>query len=342
MVTLLRIAILFCSLLCCPVTRANSPCPLFGPDVPPPVLSSSSHAFGLIKRNLTSAIQKVLVGFAASGHNANTTSFSVDVWSAHDEIPLFTFHYSAPALTNPAEGVATVDSTKIYRIGSISKLLTVYTFLVQVGDSSFNLPITKYVPELAENGAHWETTKEVDDVDWSSITVGALASQMAGIFRDFAPGPTSDAELAKYGLPPVPSINVSYCGDVVPTPCDRADFFTSFLGQRPVVAPFWTPIYSNAAFQILAYALENITGQAFASLLASQILKPLNMTSTFASTPASSNKSIIPINASTSWYSLDTRGSAPAGGFYSSIDDLRTLGVSIIRSTLLSTAQSRR
>jgi CubicO group peptidase (beta-lactamase class C family) len=115
-----------------------------------------------------------------------------------------------------------------------------------------------------------------------------------------------------------------------------------FLHNAPRSPPFWTPIYSNAAFQILAYALENMTGQAFPSLLTSQILKPLDMTSTFASTPASSNKSIIPINASISWYSLDTRDSAPAGGFYSSIDDLRTLGVSIINSTLLSTAQSRR
>jgi CubicO group peptidase (beta-lactamase class C family) len=53
-------------------------------------------------------------------------------------------------LAEPIEGVATADSNTIYRIASISKLLTVYTYLITAGDSSFNDLITKYVQELAQ------------------------------------------------------------------------------------------------------------------------------------------------------------------------------------------------
>jgi hypothetical protein len=52
--------------------------------------------------------------------------------------------------------------------------------------------------------------------------------------------------------------------------------------------------------------------------------------------------SIIPGNASVSCYSENELDETPAGGYYSSIHDLRKLGVSIPNSTLLSPAQTRR
>jgi hypothetical protein len=36
-----------------------------------------------------------------------------------------------------------------------------------------------------------------------------------------------------------------------------SSFFSDVLLEHPVVAPFFTPIYSNVAFQILAYALKD-------------------------------------------------------------------------------------
>ena len=38
----------------------------------------------------------------------------------------------------------------VYRVGSISKLLFLYTFLVEVGHAHWHRPITDFVPELAE------------------------------------------------------------------------------------------------------------------------------------------------------------------------------------------------
>lgn len=46
-----------------------------------------------------------------------------------------------------------------------------------------------------------------------------------------------------------------------------------------------TPIYSNAAFQILGYALEAITGRSYQDVLRQDLLEPLHLTRTFYDTP---------------------------------------------------------
>ena len=105
-----------------------------------------------------------------------------------------------------------------------------YLYLIEAGDTSFNDPITKYVPELAAYAAKNAEEAEVgvDAIgvfDWDAITVGALASHLAGVPRDAAPGPAQDQLIAKLtGLAPASAQNVSFCGDpsVVQIPCDRA------------------------------------------------------------------------------------------------------------------------
>lgn len=57
------------------------------------------------------------------------------------------------------------------------------------------------------------------------------------------------------------------------------------LQTWPVAATFRTPNYSNMAFPILAYAIENITGTAFPDLITEELLKPLGLTRTFVTHP---------------------------------------------------------
>ena len=127
------------------------PCSLLGPDVPIPKKVSGTFAF----KDAAVSIQKAISDALNSGQtsygtlDASATSFSLDIFSQHEEDGLFTYHYDAPGLANSTDGVKKIDSDSIYRLGSISKLLTVYTFLASVGDLSFNEPITKYIPELA-------------------------------------------------------------------------------------------------------------------------------------------------------------------------------------------------
>ena len=108
------------------------------------------------------------------------------------------------------------------------------------------------------------------------------------------------------------------------------------------MAPFYTPTYSNVAYAILAYALENITGVPFVTTFEKQLIQPLQLNATSYFAPATKEHSFIPYNSTKSWYGGDYHASTPAGGYHSSINDLRRMGTSILKSTLLSPAQTRR
>ena len=75
----------------------------------------------------------------------------------------------------------------MFRIGSITKTMTVYALLVQ-DKISLDIPITKMVPELL----HAVDDDDDDDdelltlgrsVDWQHVTLRQLASQLGGIGR---------------------------------------------------------------------------------------------------------------------------------------------------------------
>ena len=217
----------------------DSPCPFLGPDFLAPASPSNSNAIKSAIQSVNSSLKTALVDATMFGQlDPNTTSFSINVYSTNEEPSLFTYHYSAPGLAHSAEGVATVNSNTIYRIGSLSKLLTVYTYLTAAGDISFNEPITKYIPELAAyavNNAATLKDNDIDLFDWEDITVGSLANQLSGIVRDFSLGPVVEAQYEKLGLPPFPASNVSYCGPNPAVqgqlPCNRSgksDFASSY------------------------------------------------------------------------------------------------------------------
>ena len=93
----------------------------------------------------------------------------------------YQYHHIGPLVANSSYGVNKVDADSIYRIGSISKLLTIYLFLLSEGDVRWSDPVTKHLPQLLQY-----KTESWNDVtpDWESITVGDLAGQMAGLARD--------------------------------------------------------------------------------------------------------------------------------------------------------------
>ncbi|KAK5094147.1 hypothetical protein LTR70_004281 [Exophiala xenobiotica] len=101
--------------------------------------------------------------------------------------------------------------------------------------------------------------------------------------------------------------------------------------------PSTTPIYSDAAFCLLALALEKITGKSFADTVQESILSPLNISATTVGTPASDTNAVIPDNVTTSGWQIPTTDSAllAATGLFSTITDLSIIGRSILRSSLL-------
>ncbi|KAL2012232.1 hypothetical protein VTN00DRAFT_4950 [Thermoascus crustaceus] len=254
-------------------------------------------------------IRAAQTSFATSDiFDANSTSFALEIFSPSDPNPLFHYYYTAPPIANSTSGVKTVDENTVFRIGSVSKLWTVYLFLIETGDARFDDPVAKYVPELRSAAAELSknTTERgdvIDFVQWEEVTIRELASHLSGIARDY--------------------------------------FFKGLLKSHPVVPTSSTPIYSNAAFQVLAYALEGITNQTYRSLLSKTIIEPLNLSRSSYSKPPD-EYGIIPGDATTSWWNVSFGDETPAGGLYSSAKDTSTLGRAILNSTLLSPKVTRR
>ena len=138
------------------------------------------------------------------------------------------------------------------------------------------------------------------------------------------------AELSAAGLPRLKVSDVPPCG-LAPT-CSRAGkscftrrinplvpdwnllslaFFTGILQRHPVFLSTTTPIYSNAAFQILSYALESITGKPFESSLDDKVFKPLGMNASSLSEPADTSSGVIPINETASGWNVSGGDEAP-------------------------------
>lgn len=332
-------------LLCTAIAKAYI-CRPFNDLYPVPV-NASSDVFTSASQQLNSTLSSLLVNQTVQA-STNSTSFSLNVFSLHDPTSILTYHHSAPALTASTEGVKHVDSSTIYRLGSVSKLWTMYIWLLAAGDGAFNDPITKYVPELAQYTSSHNPKNEVDIVNWHSITVEALASHLSGIGRDPAAGPQGDKLYQQLlGLPP-PTHNIStngFCGDAA-SPihfyCNRSDFFTDNLFRAPNTPIFYSPAYANLPFQILAYALENITNTSFTSLFQTNLVDKHNLQHTFYSVPPTPNDSVIPVNASASYYNVDFAESSPFGGYYSSLDDVTTVARAILNSTFLNAALTRK
>jgi hypothetical protein len=284
-------------------SRAFTNCPLIGPEFPAPTNLSSSNTVQSAMTNLTQFIQQTLSSSNSSygPFDSTNTSFSLEIFSTHEPDSLYTQHYTAPAVAASQQGVKNVTSDTIYRIGSLTKLFTVYTFLIKTGDVKFNEPITKYVPELLEAAEALNASRNpVDYVAWEDITIGELASQMADIGRDYAGfgelDGLADVDGVAAGLPPLNASEVVPCygGGY----CTRAQFFTGFTERHPIYAPATAPIYSNAAYQILSYALENITGIDIQTMVEDSLFKPLNLSGgTSWTLPASNSRAVIPNGA---------------------------------------------
>lgn len=108
--------------------------------------------------------------------------------------------------------------------------------------------------------------------------------------------------------------------------------------------PSYTPSYSNANFALLALGLENMLGAAIQDIFNETIAEPLGLRSTTVGNPSQiTNDSVIPgggLVRSGWWDALGPLNGA-AGGF-STTNDLAAIGRSILNSTLMQQATTRR
>lgn len=168
-----------------PPCAAKPNCPLYGPIFPRAANLLQSPAMQLTAYTLDDLFSKYI-------DNANSTgsqqfSYAVEVFSGSEDRSLWSRYWTAPNLkTLNSTGVTKVDTNTVFRIGSITKVYTVLTFLATVGDGIWNDPVTKYIPEFQElaDKNREEGGGSMFEPDWEEITVGSLASQTSGIMRD--------------------------------------------------------------------------------------------------------------------------------------------------------------
>ncbi|KAI0835961.1 beta-lactamase/transpeptidase-like protein [Hypoxylon sp. FL0890] len=318
-------------------------CPYLGPAFPKPSALASSQAIKTAVANLTATFDSRGMDPAT---NPNGTSWSIQVFSASDpdeDTPVWShYHTATDLLTATTPGVKSVDGNTVYRLGSVTKIFTILTFLIEAGDTYWNTPVTQWVPEL-ELLADRAQYDPVMNVDWASITLQDLASHMAGVVRDYAIEGELTQEhnqtvLEAAGFPPAPMNETPICGEAIQ--CNRAQFFTGLANVPPSFAPSWTAGYSNMGYQILSYALEAITRKQFADMLQSDVIDKLNLEHTFYQKPDDA-LGVIPQDQEDGWgHSIGE--ASPTGNMYSSVGDLSRLGRAIFRHTLMPPAQTRR
>jgi hypothetical protein len=163
-------------------TLAAPNCPPLGAVFPKPTNLLSSAVVKAAIANITATLE---VRDKDNSTGAFDNSYGIEVFSATDsKETIFSWYHTAPSLAKSnTTGVRTVDADTVYRLGSLTKIFTIYTWLVQDGDTKWNEPITKYVPELA---GREDLAKDdpLTNVNWEEVTIGALASQLAGVVRD--------------------------------------------------------------------------------------------------------------------------------------------------------------
>ena len=94
---------------------------------------------------------------------------------------------------------------------------------------------------------------------------------------------------------------------LTPTP---TGFLKGFASRHPVFPTFQTPVYSNAAFELLAIALSRITGKDFKTLFDEALIKPLHLSRTSYDKPDHS-LGVIPGNVTTTFWDFDMGGVWP-------------------------------
>ncbi|KAF5665229.1 penicillin-binding 4 [Fusarium circinatum] len=283
--------------------------PLTGPSFLPNFDISKTDFLNEAKQKFPSLVEEL---FDTKILNKTDLIFAVDVFSASTNDSLYSyFHVGDTYKDTLTKGNLTEDT--IFRTGSVTKVFTVYAIIARAGIEALSYPVSIFLPELLGNSS----SNPLERIDWSEITVGALASHQAG-----TSGP------GQYLKP-------GFDGN------DRRAFLEFMRDtQVPTMGPWRSALYSDAGFGVLTLILERLTGQEYKDAIKDIIFKPLGMNSSSAVVPNGTDVDAVARTGLVSW-GTDVPIVAGSGGIYSSAKDLRLAGLSILNSDLLSSSTTR-
>ncbi|KAJ5182926.1 alkaline D-peptidase [Penicillium capsulatum] len=327
-----------------------------GPRYPAPRdISTKSSAVATGWHNVTKTLDETLhgggLGKVPSALLKNTT-FSMGMFSLHDqEGNSMHYHHTAKSTLNGTYGSKKVDSDTIYRVASVSKLITTYAGMIKLEENDWNTPLSDIFPDFKK--AVRKMAKKHDSVrniQWDKITVGDIAAHIGGVPRlglpvstDFLLTSLADPSiLKKWGLPSsklseleaqYPCLRNALAGS---RNCSVLEYTQGIVADPPRYLPATSPLYSDSGFILLGGALSNLTGKSMDDLYRKAVFEPLGLKNTSSHPPTDPKviaRSVIPASLETDF--LDAPFTTPSGGIYSTINDLSKLGISILNSTLM-------
>ncbi|RAK81929.1 serine hydrolase domain-containing protein [Aspergillus fijiensis CBS 313.89] len=333
-----------------------------GPIYPAPVDLSSSHSHvRAVWENLTTTIDDYLKHPSKNGSTTllgiENITFSAGLFSVHDpEAKKLQYHWTSPEIAESTNGTRKVDGDSIFRIASVSKLFTTYAGMLSLAEGQWDLPLSKIYPGFAKYAAE-AIDAPAWSINWDEITPWALASQSSGIPTQGGPlmdllwqyvtGQSTVSPITAYGLPPENTSSLGPCYGSLEEAlelCDGTNVIDSMGSRPPTFKPWWTPMYSDANFEMLALMISNITGKSISEIYQTEVFDSLNLSSTFSSPPTSNvtqARAVVAGPAAAGFY-LEIPFTTPSGGIYSSTNDLATFGVSILNHTLLPETTTRK
>jgi hypothetical protein len=117
----------------CAAQTSTKICPLLGPAFPMPSGLSSNEQFQAAANSFDAGLTTALeTGISTNGvHPYNATTFSIGMISTSEKDLIYQRHYTDPSVRDSIVGTQNVDADSIYRLGSISKLLTAYLLFIR-------------------------------------------------------------------------------------------------------------------------------------------------------------------------------------------------------------------
>ncbi|KAL9017920.1 MAG: hypothetical protein Q9185_004782 [Variospora sp. 1 TL-2023] len=344
--------------ICIPVAFAD----FLGPTYPAPKhLIRDTSQIAVAWKNVSSIIDAHLSGNSSDltgPPDLKNLTFSLGMFSIHDPsvAESFQYHHTSAEVANSTTGVTDVDGTSIYRVASITKLVTTFAGMLELDERDWDRPITDFVPAFAAYARDKPGAEDpVNIVQWEKVTLAALASQLAGIPRDVAPFDPSDFfyvipnPVELYGLPTLNQTDPTVLPPCANSPgfnCTADDLATVAQARPPTFLPWTSPQYTDFGFMLLAVAIANITNKSIHGVYRDSIFGPLNMTGS-SSLPPPNNSTwrnyVVPGDVNNGVLNPEQVAEIiiPSGGIFSTTNDLAKLGTAILNYTLLSSERTR-
>lgn len=155
---------------------------------PSPVdLSSDKSPVAAGWKELTESFDQYFQGklnasTAAAFKGSEDVTFSMGMFSLKDPKAVkLQYHHTSEAIKNAEVGTHKVDQDSIYRIASVSKLITVLAGMTELSDEDWHRPLSKIIPGFKNQVENSTSLDVIKNIQWDKITPWALATQLSGV-----------------------------------------------------------------------------------------------------------------------------------------------------------------